>query len=88
MLEIINSCKTKDATDNYLMEYRVFANSCNNISVYKPSQEEAKQISIEGVVTNNSFGLHKSYDYLNDNELNSIKEWCPELNKLTELNKN
>ena len=86
MLEIINSCKVKDE-NNYLMEDRVFSDGCNNITVYKPSIDEAKNFAIESVNNNKSFGLHKTYDYLNDEDINSIKGWCPELNKLTELNK-
>ena len=87
MLEIVNNCKVKDENNNYLMEDRVFSYSCNNIPVYKPSEEEASQFSIEGVISNKSFGLHKSYDYLDKNEINNVKGWCPEIEKLTELNK-
>jgi hypothetical protein len=87
MLEILDNCKTKNSDNQYLMEDRVFAYSCNNIPIYKPSLEKAAQFSIESNINNNkAFGIHKAFVYLDDKKINSIKEWCPEITKLTELN--
>jgi hypothetical protein len=88
MLEIISKCKHKDENNNYVMEDRLFSDGCNDIPIYKPSVEEAKEFAIEGVLSNKSFGLHKSYDYLDSESIKSIQGWCPEINQLTKLNKN
>jgi hypothetical protein len=87
MLEIISTCNHKDENDNYMMEDRLFAAGCNDIPIYKPSVEEAKEFAIEGVLSNKSFGLHKSYDYLDSESIKSIQGWCPEITQLTKLNK-
>ena len=55
----------------------------DNISIFKPSLEEAKQFSIESIYSNKSFGIHKAYNYIDIYEL-SI--WCPDILELKRLN--
>jgi hypothetical protein len=60
-------------------------NNFINNNVYKPSLEEAKFFSIESIYNEKSFGIHKPWVYLNNNELESIKKLFPELELLYEL---
>ena len=60
-------------------------NNFINNNVYKPSLEEAKFFSIEGIYNQMSFGIHKPWLYLNNNELECIKKIFPELELLYEL---
>ena len=87
MLEIVNNCKTKDDNGKYLIEDGVFSYGCKGIPIYKPSVKEATNFSIETYISNKSFGIHKAYAYLDSDEINDIKGWCPEITKLEKLNK-
>ena len=60
-------------------------NNFINNNVYKPSLEEAKFFSVETIYNEMSFGIHKPWLYLNDNELESIKKLFPELELLYDL---
>jgi hypothetical protein len=60
-------------------------NNFINNNVYKPSLEEASFFSVESIYNNMSFGIHKSWLYLNNDELESIKKLFPELELLCEL---
>jgi hypothetical protein len=69
----------KETNDN------IDKNNFINNNVYKPSLEEAKFFSIETIYNEISFGIHKPWLYLNNNELESIKKIFPELDLLCEL---
>ena len=75
MLEILNKYPTHHK-DGWLINEDVF------FSVHaqnKPTAEEAKNFSIEGLYNDKAFGVHKAYK--------SVKlEWFPELKVLEELN--
>ena len=60
-------------------------NNFINNNVYKPSLEEAKFFSVESIYNQMSFGIHKPWLYLNNNELESIKKLFPELELLYDL---
>jgi hypothetical protein len=60
-------------------------NNFINNNVYKPSLEEAKFFSVESIYNQMSFGIHKPWLYLNNNELESIKKLFPELELLYTL---
>ena len=60
-------------------------NNFINNNVYKPSLDEAKFFSVESIYNNMSFGLHKPWLYLNNNELDDIKKIFPELDLLYKL---
>ena len=80
MLEILNNCKHDDNTNEDIF----FSGTCDTVQINKPSYDEAKIFSIETVNNDKSFGIHKAYNYL---DVNTINGWCPEINKLNELNK-
>jgi len=80
LIELLNNCETTRDEDRY------YSTGCNDIPIYKPSFEEAKEFAIEGVTSNKSFGLHKPYKYLTEEEIKDISEWCPEITKLKDLN--
>jgi hypothetical protein len=69
----------KETNDN------IDKNNFINNNVYKPSLEEAKFFSVEAIYNNMSFGIHKPWLYLNNNELESIKNLFPELDLLYTL---
>jgi hypothetical protein len=71
-------------------EDRFFTNTCGNdigIGLNIPTIEEAKFFSVETIFSNNSFGLHKPWNYLTSEELNLLKNNFPELEELILLNK-
>jgi hypothetical protein len=87
MLEIIEKCKDIKKGDEYIWEDVIFSNGCGIVEVNKPTEEEAKSFSIEQVYNDNSFGIHKAYDYLDTNNIDKISKWCPEITTLKRLNK-
>jgi hypothetical protein len=56
-----------------------------NNNVYKPCLEEARFFSVETIYNEMSFGIHKPWLYLNNNQLESIKKLFPELDLLCDL---
>jgi hypothetical protein len=71
-------------------EDRFFTNTFgNDIGIYLniPTVEQAKQFSVETIFSDNSFGLHKPWNYLTTVELNLLKFNFPELEELILLNK-
>lgn len=52
-----------------------------------PDVETANKFSNEGLYSDDSFGVHKPWWYLNEDELRKKDMNCPGLNKLIELNK-
>jgi hypothetical protein len=82
MIEIINKCPMN--TEN---EDLFFSFGCDKVDVYKPTFEDAKNFSIEHIYSQNSFGIHKAYNYLNNTELDKVKSYCPQIIELGELNK-
>jgi len=81
-LETISKCKRGNDKEN---EDIFFANPC--INIYKPSIEKAKLFSTESIYSPESFGVHKPWAYLNDEEMNHKIEKCRSLKTLWELNK-
>ena len=53
-----------------------------NIKLNKPSFEESKFFSVEMIYNNMSFGIHKPWLYLSDEELNKLKDYIHDLNIL------
>ena len=86
MLEILNKCSLTDIVpEDRMYEDKFFSISCNKVTNYKPTFEKAKEFSIETVLNDKSFGLHKAYAY---QDIDIICKWCPEIIKLKELNTN
>jgi len=84
MLEILDNCSDRKHWDN---EDKFFSEICTDkVNINKPLFEDAKEFSIETVYSDKSFGIHKSWNYLNNEQINNINNYCPELNKLIELN--
>jgi hypothetical protein len=87
MLEILNKCpytKYNNTLDN---EDYFFSNPCDKVTIYKPTVEEAKDFSSEEQLGKKSFGVHKAYATLGNDDYNKLKLYCPEVIKLSELNK-
>jgi hypothetical protein len=79
MIECIKNNNYKNENEDMF-----FAN-CKNL--VKPSFDDAKKFSIESIYENqNSFGVHKPWDRLNKDEMDSLNKTCKGLNKLAELN--
>lgn len=81
MLEIINNIEyhNNENEDYYFCLQNI-------IHLNKPTFEEAKKFSIETVFNETSFGIHRSWKYLNNQELNYLLERYPDLNTLINLN--
>ena len=74
MLEIITNHKyNNENEDLYFSKYS------NNL----PSRELLKSFSVETLLYNSTpIGIHKPWDWLNKNELNKLKESCPEISTI------
>lgn len=78
----------KDGEFHY--EDRFFTNTTGDnidITLNIPTVEAAKQFSVETIFSDNSFGLHKPWNYLTPQELDLLKINFPELGELILLNK-
>ena len=79
MLEILSKYKRYDENEDMF-----FSNAkINNYNI--PKVEEAKYFSVESVYNKDSFGIHKPWLYLNENELKNKITNCNSLKKLLEL---
>lgn len=79
-LEIISKCKRGNENEDVY-----FANPC--VSNFKPSMEKAKMFSVEAYYSDKSFGVHKPWAYLTNEEIDDKIKKCAPLKKLWELNK-
>lgn len=68
----------KETNDN------IDKNNFINNNVYKPSLEEAKFFSVEAIYNEMSFGIHKPWLYVSNDELDCLKKLFPELELLIE----
>jgi hypothetical protein len=80
MIEKIKKCKYNNQNEDLF-----FANNCYNIK--KPTFEDSKYFSIESMINDKSFGVHKPWNNLKKGELDYLKNNCLNLDKLIELNK-
>jgi hypothetical protein len=83
MKEIVEKCNHIKEGNHYISEDFIFSNGCGIVDLYKPTEDQAKLFSIEETYHDQSFGLHKAYEHLDTDQ---IKEWCPEVIRLKELN--
>ncbi len=75
-----------DYEDKFFSNYwaeNFFPQQC--IKVYKPSASDAKLFSVETTFSPYSFGIHKVWDYVSDEELQKISEHIPNIFELKEL---
>jgi hypothetical protein len=79
-LEIISKCKRGNENEDVY-----FANPC--VSNFKPSMEKAKSFSVEAYYSDKSFGVHKPWAYLNEEEMEDKIKKCSPLKELWRLNK-
>jgi len=63
----------------------IFSLGTNNVKVNKPSFEKSKEFSIEQVYVPKVFAVHCPWKNLNEDELNDLKNDCPGLDKLINL---
>lgn len=82
MLEIIDKCPIIDGQNEDIY----FANPCNKVSISKPTIDEAKSFSVEKLANPISFGVHKPWAYLSNNDLQIKIEKCTPLQQLVKLN--
>ncbi|CAH6419831.1 Hypothetical protein HVR_LOCUS912 [uncultured virus] len=79
MLEIIRSCNyINDAEDLF------FCRKCPDTQMLTPDMEEARLFSVETVMSDHTFGIHKPWLYL-PSEMDKLQSICPGLNKLVAL---
>ena len=85
MLEIIEKCPVQKPEP----EDTFFALPCDAVKINKPSSELAKEFSMEGVYSENSFGLHKTWVpwHLGESYNQQINNWCEGYNTLVDLNR-
>jgi hypothetical protein len=57
-------------------------NKCENINLYKPNVDKAKEFASETVWNPTSFGIHKVWQYT---DINIIKKEFPEVEILSKL---
>jgi len=81
---ILNIIKNDINNNRYHFNEDVFFSQ--NIT-NKPSKEKAKLFSVETIFSEKSFGIHKCYGHLPQEDLNKIAEYIPEIFELAELNK-
>jgi len=62
MLEIMDKDPNKNCPED------VYFSCSNYVSLYKPSFEDAQYFSIEWIYSNQSFGCHKCWNYI-DNQI-------------------
>lgn len=83
MLEIINKCKY----DGNMPEDYFFSKNCPEVKSYIPTSNKAKEFSVETIYNNISFGVHKPWTSLTQNELENKQNQCKGLDKLISMNK-
>jgi hypothetical protein len=82
MLEIIKN------NEDLLLHYNInedlfFSNDGHYLS--KPSFEDAKLFSIETTYSDKSFGIHKCWEYITDEQLKNVAKFIPEIYELIAL---
>lgn len=80
MLEIIDTCPYNGSNED------VYFVNCDKVKLNIPSIEKANTFSIETIFNDKSFGVHKTWNYLNQNEITAKISKCKALKKLIELN--
>jgi len=79
-IEIIKSCIYNGEPEDIF-----FAFNCLNTNI--PITSDAVNFSVESIYSENSFGVHKPWFFLNINDMTKLKNRCKNLDKLIELNK-
>ena len=55
------------------------------ISLNKPTLDQAKRFSVETIFHDDFFAVHKPWQWNNESDLNILKQKCPDLDRLIEL---
>ena len=76
MIEILDKC-----TASSIYEDVYFSYGCKDVDIKKPLIEDANKFSIEQINNGKSFGVHKSWAYVNVSE-----NQCKNYNELVKLN--
>ena len=90
MIEMIQKGGYVKNDGEFHYEDRFFTNTTGDnidITLNIPTVETAKQFSVETIFSDNSFGLHKPWNYLTPQELDLLKINFPELDELISLNR-
>lgn len=86
MLEILNKESIIKPNGDYFNEDFFFScHSLKNTFVKKPTFDLSKQFSVESVYSSNSFGIHKPWLFLNEEELGLLYNIFPELEELIKV---
>ena len=83
MLELIDKCPYIDE----LPEDQFFCVPCSAVTMHMPTPEQAQAFSVEQIYTPYSFGVHKPWNYLTNEQMKTKQEHCSNLDKLVELQK-
>jgi hypothetical protein len=79
MLEIMNTCKYNGEPEDIY-----FSIKCNKVKLNKPTFDKAKKFSIEQILNDNTFGVHKPW--INQIDFNKLINMCPQVVELKKLN--
>ena len=86
MLEILNKESFIKPNGDYFKEDYFFSCfSLKNTLVKKPTFDLAKEFSVESVYSSNSFGIHKPWLFLNEEELQLLCNIFPKLEELIKV---
>jgi hypothetical protein len=81
MLEILNNCRYHDMYEDVFFS-QLYCDCDSKIELNKPTVEEAKKFSIETTYSPESFGVHKSWEYVRED-----LSFCEDLDKLIKIYK-
>lgn len=81
MLEIIDKCEYKDEPEDVF-----FGTSCPDIKRNTPQYEDAKKFSMETIYNDISFGVHKPWIHLKNEDIVNKNNFCKDLSILKKLN--
>lgn len=82
MLEIIENCRYSNNNEDLY-----FSHGCPQVILNKPEYEDSKYFSVETDYSDISFGVHKPWKHLSEDQLIEKTDYCEGLDILTELNK-
>jgi len=83
MLELLNNNFSSNVLNiNEDLFFSGSSHNISNINIYKPPLNLAKEFSTESIFSENSFGLHKPWNYLNKTQMDKLKILFPDLSNL------
>jgi len=84
MLEIIRKCPYSPTSQNEDLFFSYGCEACSDIK--KPSNEEASRFSIESRYSEASFGVHKPWAFLSEDDEKKLSDQCSTYSRMRTLN--